>query len=116
MQFPYLCDRQRQGDEVDRNTVSSMGERQCVVVYAFPGVLSIPLRPCKTDGRADEGSCKSERYYRRELEVDDGPYNFPKSFVRKDLQKEEQKGDFDETERGEVRNLANPEILHRDMS
>lgn len=89
MQFPYLRNWQRQCDEIDENAVRSMCKSQCVVVQASSSMLSVPLRPRKTDGRTDKGSCETECDHRHELETDDCIDYASKLLLRKDLKEEE---------------------------
>ena len=86
-----------------------VGERQCIIINAHSLVLAIPLFPSKADRRADKGSCKAKCDHGCNLNVDDGPHGLSESFLWEDLQKEEQKGELDETKGVEICDLAYPE-------
>ena len=93
-----------------------VGERQCIVVDAHPLMLAVPLFPSKADRCANKRSCKAECDHGCNLNVDDGPHGLSESFLWEDLQEEEQKGELDEAEGVEVRDLAYPEILHMTLA
>ena len=89
-----------------------VSERQCIVVDAHSLMLAVPLFPSKADRRANKRCCKTEGDHGCNLNIDDDPHGLSKSLFRENLQEEEQKGELDETESVEVRDLAYPEVLH----
>lgn len=111
MQFPDLCDRKRQGDEVHEYGMCGVRERKSVVIDALSDVFPIPLLPCEADRRTNKRGGETERYHRRNLEVDDGPYDLPETLLWEDLKEEEQEGDLDKPEGAEICDLADPKVL-----
>lgn len=79
-------------------------------------MFSVPSFPRKTDRRTNENGGETKSYHRCDLKVDDSPHNFSEALLGEDLKEEKQEGYFDEAEGGEVRNLADPEILQYDIS
>ena len=88
-----------------------MRESQRVVVDTLASMFTIPLLPRETDWGTDKCRCKTKCYHRRKLEEDQDPHNLSEPLLWKDLEKEQQKGDLDETQNGEVRDLTDPEVL-----
>lgn len=113
MQLPDLCDRQRQGDEVNDDAVGRMRERQGVVVHTFSSMLFVPLLPGKADRGTDERGCEPKSDHRRDLEVDHRPYDLSEPLLGEDLEEEQKEGDLDETQSGEICDLADPEVLQQ---
>lgn len=111
MKLPDLRHWQRKCDEVNKNAVRSMRERQCIVVDASSFVFPIPLQPREVHRCTHESSRKAKCYHRGDLKVNNGPDKLSKTLLWKYLEEEKQERELDEAERTEIRDFADPKIL-----